>query len=248
MAAIHITVGTVEDLDLLMGWIEEHDSIGWPVPKNAKPGDAVLFLIPAFIGSIVASGKVASLTSPSETWAPKYESEISSIHRRANPIPIEVLQQRLPEWKYLTYARSYTTVPANCVARLNEILAMRRRFDLEAGISPDEVDEYWEGSAHLVTVNAYERDPRARQTCIDHFGARCTVCGFDFGSTYGPVGEGLIHVHHLRQLSDIASEYEVDPIADLRPVCPNCHAVIHRRNPPYSIQDVKKFLKSKRAN
>jgi|ERR1700734_3962751 len=53
---------------------------------------------------------------------------------------------------------------------------------------------------------------------------------------------GFIHVHHLRQLSDIRKEYLVDPIKDLRPVCPNCHAVLHLRNPAYSIEDVLAFL------
>ena len=39
--------------------------------------------------------------------------------------------------------------------------------------------------------------------------------------------EGLIHVHHLKSLAEIGHSYQVDPIKDLMPVCPNCHAVIH---------------------
>jgi len=34
-------------------------------------------------------------------------------------------------------------------------------------------------------------------------------------------------VHHLVPISKIGKKYRVDPIKDLRPVCPNCHAVIH---------------------
>ena len=60
--------------------------------------------------------------------------------------------------------------------------------------------------------------------------------------TYGEVAEGLIHVHHLRSLSEVGEEYIVDPIADLRPVCPNCHAVLHTRTPPFSIEEVVTFL------
>ncbi|CCF85143.1 HNH endonuclease [Nitrolancea hollandica] len=99
-----------------------------------------------------------------------------------------------------------------------------------------------EGAVRRVTVNAYERNRVARSRCIAYYGANCFVCGFNFGSRYGELLEGFIHVHHLRQLSDIAAEYEVDPIADLRPVCPNCHAVIHRCNPPHSIDEVKRML------
>ncbi len=36
------------------------------------------------------------------------------------------------------------------------------------------------------------------------------------------MGEGFIHVHHLKPLSEVGYEYRVDPIRDLRPVCPNC--------------------------
>jgi len=90
-----------------------------------------------------------------------------------------------------------------------------------------------EGAAIRVAVNLYERNPAARRRCIEHFGSICSVCAFDFGAFYGPIAEGVIHVHHLTPLSVAGGvEYEIDPVCDLRPVCPNCHVVIHRREPP----------------
>jgi hypothetical protein len=100
--------------------------------------------------------------------------------------------------------------------------------------------KYFEGATRQVLVNAYERDPRARAACIAHYGDDCCVCGFNFRDIFGDIADGFIHVHHLKQLSDVGKEYEVDPIADLRPVCPNCHAAIHRRSPPYTIEEIKK--------
>lgn len=108
----------------------------------------------------------------------------------------------------------------------------------------DESGNLYEGAVHKVTVNAFERNLEARRLCTAYYGARCSVCGFDFSQTYGDIGEGLIHVHHLRQLSEIGEEYQVDPIQDLRPVCPNCHAVIHRRHPAYSIEEMRKHLRT----
>ena len=99
-----------------------------------------------------------------------------------------------------------------------------------------------EGAVCRVSVNAYELNPEARKQCIEYYGARCFVCGFDFSEVYGEVGTGYIHVHHLRPLSDIGERYAVDPIADLRPVCPNCHAIVHRRIPPYSVEEVRAML------
>jgi len=94
------------------------------------------------------------------------------------------------------------------------------------GLYPDEVggsETFREGAIRQVTVNAYERDPIARDRCIERYGCRCSVCQLTLEEVYGEIGRDFIHVHHLRPLSDIAEEYEVDPIAELRPVCPNCH-------------------------
>jgi len=103
-----------------------------------------------------------------------------------------------------------------------------------------------EGAVRRVSVNAYERRPEARRQCIQRHGTTCCICDFRFGAVYGEVAEGYIHIHHLRPLSEIGGEYVVDPVEDLRPVCPNCHAVLHRRIPAYSIEDVKAFLTSRR--
>jgi 5-methylcytosine-specific restriction protein A len=71
----------------------------------------------------------------------------------------------------------------------------------------------------------------------------CCVCGFDFVATYGEVMAGFTHVHHLKPLATIGGGYQLDPVQDLRPVCPNCHAVIHRREPPYTIEEVRQLLR-----
>lgn len=99
-----------------------------------------------------------------------------------------------------------------------------------------------EGGRTLVQVNRFERDPRARRLCIQVFGTRCVVCGFDFAETYGRIGIGFIHVHHLRPLSSAKGKHEVDVRRDLRPVCPNCHEMIHRKRPPFSIEALKARL------
>lgn len=100
-----------------------------------------------------------------------------------------------------------------------------------------------EGASFTVRVNAFERNPVARQKAINYYGTECVVCGFSFGTAYGNVADGYIHVHHLQALASIGEEYVVDPIKDLRPVCANCHAVIHMRQPLYSIEEVKNMLK-----
>ena len=111
-------------------------------------------------------------------------------------------------------------------------------------VYPDEIEDniFLEGAKKQVVVNAYERNPKARQMCIEHYGVRCFICEFDFEEKYREIGKGFIHVHHVKPLSEINEEYKVDPIKDLIPVCPNCHAMIHKRKPAYSIEEIQSLL------
>lgn len=99
----------------------------------------------------------------------------------------------------------------------------------------------YEGTKKQITVNAYERNRKARNICIEQYGYRCIVCGFDFEKEYGIIGRNFIEVHHIKPLHEIDESYCIDPIADLRPVCPNCHAMLHRAN--ITIEDRKKIIK-----
>ncbi|WP_159565500.1 HNH endonuclease [Budvicia diplopodorum] len=109
---------------------------------------------------------------------------------------------------------------------------------------PDDVSAqyYREGSVRSVLVSGYERNPTVRTACIDYYGCVCYVCHFDFAKAYGEVGRGFIHVHHLKELSLIADDYEVNPVADLRPLCPNCHAMIHRTRPAMSPEALRSLI------
>ena len=104
-------------------------------------------------------------------------------------------------------------------------------------------ETHQEGAVHRVWVNRYERDPKARDKCIEHHGTRCAVCELDFERRYGEIGKGFIHVHHLRPLSRLKSKYRLDPLKHLVPVCPNCHAMLHRRDPPYDIEQLCRRLR-----
>lgn len=113
---------------------------------------------------------------------------------------------------------------------------------------PEEVDdpeELYEGALREIKVNSYERNLQARKKCLDHYGTRCCVCKMSFEEEYGPAGKGYIQVHHKKPLYLVGEEYEIDPINDLCPVCPNCHTMIHSRKPPYNIEEVQALLRQK---
>ncbi|MFW2177521.1 MULTISPECIES: DUF3427 domain-containing protein [unclassified Moraxella] len=101
-----------------------------------------------------------------------------------------------------------------------------------------------EGKTKYIITKQFERNPQARKACVKHYGYKCVVCGFDFEKAYGEIGKEFIHVHHINPLATIKDEYIIDPIQDLRPVCPNCHAMIHRSNETLSIENLQNILKN----
>jgi 5-methylcytosine-specific restriction protein A len=105
-----------------------------------------------------------------------------------------------------------------------------------------EVSGLPEGALCKVEVNKYERNRFNRDICIRVNGAICKVCGFNFEETYGAMGNGFIHVHHITPISKIGPDYIINPIKDLMPVCPNCHAMLHRENPPITLESLKNIL------
>lgn len=132
-------------------------------------------------------------------------------------------------------------------ARLERALAMVDvASEYRSADEPDPDQVYDEGAVTQVKVNRYERDPRARADCLAHYGYRCQACGLDFGDFYGSMGEGFIHVHHTKELSTVGPGYEVHAIDDLRPLCPNCHAMVHRSSPAMPVEELRRLIRARR--
>lgn len=114
---------------------------------------------------------------------------------------------------------------------------------------PDQYESsYPEGLKKTVTVTAVERNSAARAACIQHFGDRCQACKMHFEEYYGEIGHDFIHVHHRNPLAFSNGEYKVDPKRDLVPLCPNCHAMVHRTNPPMNVEDLEKLIRFRGAS
>ena len=117
--------------------------------------------------------------------------------------------------------------PRNVVERMTR--AARKQRDASA----------MEGALRRVVSNKYERNTAARNRCVAHHGAICAVCEFVFVAAFGTIGQGFIHIHHLVPVASRSRRYRVDPVRDLIPVCPNCHAMLHKQDPPYGVDELK---------
>lgn len=177
------------------------------------------------------SGRTGSrLTHPSIRAMLGPEAEIHVFYREKDRAPFTYAGIGVP-------ARTESTVPVRIVWAFPEPTGPGEGSPQEAG-----ADRFYEGGKVRVWVNKYERDRDARVACIRHHGTACQVCTMQFSEVYGQIGDDFIHVHHLTPISSVGPSYEVNPLGDLVPVCPNCHSMLHRREPPFTIDEMRSFL------
>lgn len=119
-----------------------------------------------------------------------------------------------------------TIIPKNLLDKTNTSLINQEEFD--------------EGFKRQITIEVSSRSSKANEIAKKKHGTTCVVCAFDFGKTYGPHGFGFIEVHHLEPISLGERKTKVE---DLRPVCANCHRMLHRGEELLSINELKGIIK-----
>lgn len=160
-----------------------------------------------------------------------------------NPIvSLAYLQEKYPDHAWTPQA-SGVSISDEIAQELFSLIQCNKNFSF-ASTSVKEVQLFAEGKPKSVTYKSYDRSPIARQACIEHYGYSCSVCGFNFEDAFGALGANYIEVHHLKQIADVGEEYIINPITDLRPVCANCHCMLHKTRPPLSIDELKTHNKS----
>ncbi|MCY1042128.1 HNH endonuclease [Corallococcus sp. bb12-1] len=128
------------------------------------------------------------------------------------------------------------------VEEIQELVADRRRADalgtLEGAkhIPPDSANNdagFPEGEEFQRYIVHRHRERKLRMAKINEVlestgGLACEVpgCTFDFKKTYGALGDGFAHVHHITPLSSLKG-IRITKLDDLAIVCANCHAMIH---------------------
>jgi len=129
-----------------------------------------------------------------------------------------------------------------------ELLDQVDQAEDKVGLVSSWIDEVYEEDnifieglkSRLEEYEYFTRDPEARLKCLKKWGYKCYVCGKNLEDIYGPTGKNVIEVHHEKQ---ICEGYRVtDPEKDLKPVCPDCHTIIHTRRPMYEIKEVSEMM------
>ncbi len=225
--------------------------------KSILPGDRVFLLRQHTQRGIIGSGYATSKVFEDEHWDPSGKSR-TALYVEYQSDTLLPVDQRLPmdQLEVANLGVHWNNLMASGISVAEEqSLRLQRLWEQHlvnvgrGNLKPIKCHEeaptrtYVEGATERVIVDAYERNPKAREDCIAYYGPTCAVCGFNFGAVYGELGQGYIHVHHLRDLAAIGRSYRIDPVKGLRPVCANCHAMLHQTRPPMSIQKLRRIVK-----
>jgi predicted HNH restriction endonuclease len=219
------------------------------IGMNASEGCLVLF---QFDNLIIASANLQSIEkydNPIEgQYYGAYKFDINTV-RVFQPITIAELNKI--DSSITRFSQSKQEINVLYWPEIDGLIKRKQITLMAEELPAQESPKLKEGAKKQFLVNVYERNYKARQQCIEYYGCFCSVCGFDFAKFYGEEFEGKIHIHHLKALSEVNEEYEVDPINDLRPVCPNCHLALHSKvgDKPYAIEELKeKIYRTKSLN
>jgi len=107
----------------------------------------------------------------------------------------------------------------------------------------DLISQFKDGKKAVVYSTKYERNPKNREAAIAYQGCYCHACNFNFKDKYGDLGKGFIEVHHIKPVSSLKSETEINPQKDLIPLCSNCHRMIHRRKDSIlTVEELKSII------
>jgi len=134
--------------------------------------------------------------------------------------------------------------------KLSEYIKKYFTDNYQSDIFPEVLNEgktEYEGVKRTISVNKYERSSKARENAVKYHGLNCKVCNINFENIDGEIGKEFIHIHHLVPIHEIGKNYKISYKTDLIPVCPNCHAMLHRKTNGVepTVDELKKMLPKK---
>ena len=110
-----------------------------------------------------------------------------------------------------------------------------------------------EGAASARETIVKQRSQRLRAAAIQYYRQPdgrlyCAVCGFCFADHYEDIGRDYIEIHHENPVYQYSDEgfdtYIADAVVKMKPLCANCHRMIHRdRKHPLTVEELRELYR-----
>jgi 5-methylcytosine-specific restriction endonuclease McrA len=171
----------------------------------------------------------------------------------ADEIRAEIIEKMPRQYPFVIYRDEVRTRQGAYISRATKSLLQLfiDALGIEAAVSPSEQvekngpnahEEYAEGQRRRREVSFFARNPKLAETAKARDQYRCQICQFDFEMKYGLVGRHYIECHHLNPLSERPKEAWTEILKtnlnDVVSVCSNCHRMLHRRRPAYTVDEI----------
>lgn len=214
----------------------------------------------AFIPGNYASGLIAGMKAASPSQRAAFSVFADSLKSKGAQILLELDTKPFEASAPSSWPENWNTIHIS-MKKVGVVIERASGYDFDAtfpwatgffglalSLLPLEEIDTWEivgemeGGLQSKVVKQYERSRINRAACIEIHGTTCKICGFNFGKRFGELGDGFIHVHHIVPVSEMNGCYTLHPGKDLIPVCPNCHAMLHRSNPALKPEDLIQLL------
>ena len=158
------------------------------------------------------------------------------------------LGENIEQIEYLFSNKFSSSEVADVVSAVDKTIGKKRKIYVYT-----EEDMVSEGKAVSKETVVKKRSKKLRDAAIEHYRHAdeklyCTICGFCFENRYGDIGKDYIEIHHEKpvyQYSDDGFEsYITEAVEKVKPLCANCHRMIHRNvKRPMTIEELKHLLR-----
>ena len=158
------------------------------------------------------------------------------------------LGENIEQIEYLFSNKFSSSEVADVVSAVEKTFGKKRKIYVYT-----EEDMVSEGKAVSKETIVKKRSKKLRDAAIEHYRHAdeklyCTICGFCFENRYGDIGKDYIEIHHEKpvyQYSDDGFEsYITEAVEKVKPLCANCHRMIHRNvKRPMTIEELKHLLR-----
>jgi len=215
-----------------------------------EPGADAWFMVSGERAGVAGHGVVVSapygVADPQgtpETWLQLVDIDIDILLPLGEPVLLADLPPEVA--RLLPDPGGVTVLGRGTDAELRRSWSRSTAAAASAGVLPGSLPQ---PAVRWSLTSRWEHDADAARVCFAHHGPACSACGFDPEAVFGPDGAGVLQVHHVVPSGLLTESYELDPVTDLVPLCPTCHAVAHRGFPdPYTPAELRRLLASRRV-
>ena len=139
------------------------------------------------------------------------------------------------------FATTARNVMAPLLAAMAELMGREDFISTDGDALGGEV----EGEEKKYFITRRERSRRNRLLCLSIHGHRCAACQNDPTEYFTSISS-IVEVHHIEPIATLTSPRPYNPATDLVPLCPNCHRMVHTREPALSVAELRTIIEGAR--